>query len=65
MVEKHDEMGSLFTFIKGQVNKLPISESKKNKMLDQLLKLKTMTVDAREPRIALVGRRGSGKVITD
>lgn len=61
MVEKHDEMGSLFTFIKGQVNKLPISESKKNKMLDQLLKLKTMTVDAREPRIALVGRRGSGK----
>ncbi|MEJ9231475.1 50S ribosome-binding GTPase [Peribacillus butanolivorans] len=61
MVEKHDEMGSLFTFIKGQVDKLPISESKKNKMLDQLLKLKTMTVDAREPRIALVGRRGSGK----
>ncbi|PEJ25819.1 hypothetical protein CN689_26075 [Peribacillus butanolivorans] len=61
MVEKHDEMGSLFTFIKGQVNKLPVSESKKNKMLDQLLKLKTMTVDAREPRIALVGRRGSGK----
>ncbi|MFF2288793.1 GTPase [Peribacillus butanolivorans] len=61
MVVKHDEMGSLFTFIKGQVNKLPISESKKNKMLDQLLKLKTMTVDAREPRIALVGRRGSGK----
>ncbi|MFC9598975.1 GTPase [Peribacillus butanolivorans] len=61
MVEKHDEIGSLFTFIKGQVNKLPISESKKNKMLDQLLKLKTMTVDAREPRIALVGRRGSGK----
>ncbi|MGE7765859.1 GTPase [Peribacillus sp. NPDC096540] len=61
MVEKHDEMGSLFTFIKGQVDKLPISESKKNKMLDQLLRLKTMTVDAREPRIALVGRRGSGK----
>ncbi|MFD6440643.1 GTPase family protein, partial [Peribacillus sp. NPDC060186] len=61
MVEKHNEMGSLFTFIKGQVDKLPISESKKNKMLDQLLKLKTMTVDAREPRIALVGRRGSGK----
>ncbi|KQU22490.1 hypothetical protein ASG65_19770 [Bacillus sp. Leaf13] len=61
MVEKHDEMGSLFTFIKGQVDKLPISESKKNKMLGQLLKLKTMTVDAREPRIALVGRRGSGK----
>ncbi|MFE4354262.1 GTPase [Peribacillus butanolivorans] len=61
MLEKHDEMGSLFTFIKGQVDKLPISESKKNKMLGQLLKLKTMTVDAREPRIALVGRRGSGK----
>ncbi|WP_349730140.1 GTPase family protein [Peribacillus frigoritolerans] len=61
MVEKHDEMGSIFSFIKGQVNKLPISQSKKNKMLDQLLKLKTMTVDAREPRIALVGRRGSGK----
>ena len=61
MVEKHDEMGSIFSFIKGQVDKLPISQSKKNKMLDQLLKLKTMTVDAREPRIALVGRRGSGK----
>lgn len=61
MVEKHDEMGSIFSFIKGQVDKLPISNSKKNKMLDQLLKLKTMTVDAREPRIALVGRRGSGK----
>ncbi|MFS0764007.1 GTPase family protein [Peribacillus phoenicis] len=61
MVEKHDEMGSIFSFIKGQVDKLPISQSKKNKMLDQLLKLKSMTVDAREPRIALVGRRGSGK----
>lgn len=61
MAEKHDEMGSIFSFIKGQVDKLPISQSKKNKMLDQLLKLKTMTVDAREPRIALVGRRGSGK----
>ncbi|WP_144551538.1 GTPase family protein [Peribacillus simplex] len=61
MVEKHEEMGSIFSFIKGQVDKLPISQSKKNKMLDQLLKLKTMTVDAREPRIALVGRRGSGK----
>ncbi|MBT2647937.1 50S ribosome-binding GTPase [Bacillus sp. ISL-34] len=61
MVEKHGEMGSIFSFIKGQVDKLPISQAKKNKMLDQLLKLKTMTVDAREPRIALVGRRGSGK----
>ncbi|MED3790565.1 50S ribosome-binding GTPase [Peribacillus frigoritolerans] len=61
MEEKQDEMGSIFSFIKGQVDKLPISQSKKTKMLDQLLKLKTMTVDAREPRIALVGRRGSGK----
>lgn len=61
MAENQDEMGSIFSFIKGQVDKLPISQSKKTKMLDQLLKLKTMTVDAREPRIALVGRRGSGK----
>lgn len=61
MAEKQDEMGSIFSFIKGQVDKLPISQLKKTKMLDQLLKLKTMTVDAREPRIALVGRRGSGK----
>ncbi|MCZ0872849.1 GTPase family protein [Peribacillus sp. AS_2] len=61
MAEKQDEMGSIFSFIKGQVDKLPISQSKKTKMLDQLLQLKTMTVDAREPRIALVGRRGSGK----
>ncbi|CAH0314339.1 GTPase Der [Peribacillus frigoritolerans] len=61
MAEKQDEMGSIFSFIKGQVDKLPISQAKKTKMLDQLLKLKTMTVDAREPRIALVGRRGSGK----
>ncbi|AZV59805.1 GTPase family protein [Peribacillus frigoritolerans] len=61
MAEKQDEMGSIFSYIKGQVDKLPISQSKKTKMLDQLLKLKTMTVDAREPRIALVGRRGSGK----
>ncbi|MGM0888899.1 MAG: GTPase family protein [Bacillota bacterium] len=61
MADKQDEMGSIFSFIKGQVDKLPISQSKKTKMLDQLLKLKTMTVDAREPRIALVGRRGSGK----
>lgn len=61
MAEKQDEMGSIFSFIKGQVDKLPISQSKKTKMLDQLLMLKTMTVDAREPRIALVGRRGSGK----
>ncbi|ULM99417.1 50S ribosome-binding GTPase [Peribacillus frigoritolerans] len=61
MAEKQDEMGSIFSFIKGQVDKLPISQAKKTKMLDQLLQLKTMTVDAREPRIALVGRRGSGK----
>lgn len=61
MEEKRNEMGSIYKLIKSQVDKLPISESKKNKMLDQLLKVKTMTVDAREPRIALVGRRGSGK----
>ncbi|MGE7603001.1 GTPase family protein [Peribacillus sp. NPDC097675] len=61
MEEKRDEMSSIYTLIKGQVDKLPISQSKKNKMLDQLMKVKTMTVDAREPRIALVGRRGSGK----
>ena len=56
-----EEMGSVYQFMKGQVDKLPISAAKKQKMLDQLVKLKTITVDAREPRIALVGRRGSGK----
>ncbi|WP_040375550.1 GTPase [Peribacillus psychrosaccharolyticus] len=56
-----EELGSLFTLIRGQIDKLPISSSKKQKMTEQIMKLKLLTVDSREPRIALVGRRGSGK----
>ncbi|WP_110929628.1 GTPase family protein [Bacillus massiliglaciei] len=59
--DQKEEMGSIYKFIQGQVDKLPISQSKKQKMLEQLIGIKTMTVDSREPRIALVGRRGSGK----
>ncbi|MEK3800702.1 GTPase [Peribacillus sp. FSL H8-0477] len=56
-----EELGSLFTLIRSQIDKLPISSSKKQKMTEQIMKLKLLTVDSREPRIALVGRRGSGK----
>jgi len=56
-----EELGSLFTLIRGQIDKLPISATKKQKMTEQIMKLKSLTVDSREPRIALVGRRGSGK----
>ncbi|WP_409305709.1 GTPase family protein [Peribacillus sp. SCS-155] len=58
---KKEELATLFSYIKSKVDKLPISQAKKNQMLEEVLDLKKMTVDSREPRIALVGRRGAGK----
>ena len=52
---------SVFSSIKEQIRKLPLSGKSKNKMLSKMSELKELTVDAREPRIALVGRRGAGK----
>ncbi len=56
--------GSLNVFlqyIKEQIDKLPISQSNKDKMFQKLSTIHKLTLEAREPRIALVGRRGSGK----
>ncbi|WP_164525611.1 GTPase family protein [Siminovitchia acidinfaciens] len=53
--------GSVFSNIKNQIDKLPLSGKSKQKMMYKLGELKELTVEAREPRIALVGRRGAGK----
>lgn len=53
--------GSVFSNIKNQIDKLPLSGKSKQKMMSKLGELKELTVEAREPRIALVGRRGAGK----
>ncbi|MFG6119311.1 GTPase family protein [Thalassobacillus sp. B23F22_16] len=58
---KTEDLNFLLQYIKEQIDKLPITQSKKDKMLEKLLMVHQMTIDAREPRIALVGRRGSGK----
>lgn len=55
------ENNTLFNYIQKQTNHLPISNKVKAKMLAKLSELKEITLEAREPRIALVGRRGSGK----
>ncbi|MBS4201920.1 50S ribosome-binding GTPase [Bacillus sp. FJAT-49732] len=60
-MNKDNQFDSVFNQLKGQLNKLPIAGNSKKKMLSKLSELKEMTVDAREPRIALIGRRGAGK----
>jgi len=56
-----NQFDSVFNQLKGQLDKLPIAGNSKKKMLSKLSELKEITVDAREPRIALIGRRGAGK----
>ncbi|MFD1707784.1 GTPase family protein [Siminovitchia sediminis] len=58
---KGSSFDSLFSNIRNQVDKLPLSGKSKEKMLSKLGELKELTIEAREPRIALVGRRGAGK----
>lgn len=53
--------GSVFSNIQNQIDKLPLTGKSKKKMISKLGELKELTVEAREPRIALVGRRGAGK----
>lgn len=52
---------SVFKNLKDQVDRLPISGNAKQKMKSKIFELKELTIEAREPRIALVGRRGAGK----
>lgn len=52
---------TIFKNLKEQVDKLPLSGNAKQKMMSKVIELKELTVEAREPRIALVGRRGAGK----
>lgn len=59
--EKGTGFGTVFSNIKNQIDKLPLSGNSKQKMMSKLSELKELTVEAREPRIALVGRRGAGK----
>lgn len=60
---KNNESGieSIYSNIKRQIDKLPIAGKSKQKILNKVGELKELTVDARQPRIALVGRRGAGK----
>jgi predicted GTPase len=58
---KDNNFFSVFKNLKEQVDKLPLSGSAKQKMKSRIIELKELTVEAREPRIALVGRRGAGK----
>ncbi|MCJ8010071.1 GTPase family protein [Lederbergia wuyishanensis] len=60
-MNKESQFDSVFNQLKGQLDKLPIAGNSKKKMLSKLSELKEITVDAREPRIALIGRRGAGK----
>lgn len=57
----NEEFNALLKYINEQLDKLPIPQNKKDKILINLLKLQKITLEAREPRIALVGRRGAGK----
>lgn len=52
---------SVFKNLKEQVDRLPLSGNAKQKMKSRIIELKELTIEAREPRIALVGRRGAGK----
>lgn len=61
MSKSSSGFGSVFSNIKNQVDKLPLSKKSKQKMMSKLSELKELTIEAREPRIALVGRRGAGK----
>lgn len=61
MKNEFNEAGTAFSQIKKQIDKLPLKGKSKQKMLSKLGELKELTVEAREPRIALVGRRGAGK----
>lgn len=61
MFKDFKEPNELLKYIQQQIDKLPIPDSKKVAMQKKLLSLKQMTLEAREPRIALIGRRGSGK----
>ncbi|WP_186306514.1 GTPase [Siminovitchia fortis] len=61
MSQNSSGFGSIFSNIKNHIDKLPISGKSKQKMMSKLSELKELTVEAREPRIALVGRRGAGK----
>lgn len=58
---KESSFSPIMKSIKDQINKLPISAKSKKKMMTKLSDIKELAVDAREPRIALVGRRGAGK----
>ncbi|UTR12822.1 50S ribosome-binding GTPase [Evansella sp. LMS18] len=57
----YEQMEDLFKYMYESLNKSKLSGSMKDKIVDEIGKLKSFTVDARAPRIALVGRRGSGK----
>ena len=58
---KQPGIESLYSNVKNQIDKLPIGGKSKQKLVNKLGELKELTVDARHPRIALVGRRGAGK----
>ncbi len=58
---KQSNFQSAYSMIKGQLDRLPLSGKAKEKVMTKLNELKELTIEAREPRIALIGRRGTGK----
>jgi predicted GTPase len=62
MAEQEDRnFGELFKFISEKLETLKMPEKAKKKIIEQISELKQFVLDARPARIAIVGRRGSGK----
>ena len=58
---KNDQMNDILKFIYEILRESKLSEKVKRKLVNELEHLKAFTLDARPARIAIVGRRGSGK----
>lgn len=60
-MSQKEEFSPMLKFIKEKIEKLPLPSAKKQELVQKLDEIYKITADSREPRIALVGRRGAGK----
>jgi len=58
---EYEQMEDLFKFILKGLDDSKIPEKVRKKVIEEIKKLKSFTLDARPARIAIVGRRGAGK----
>lgn len=58
---KNNEIESLIKSLYDSLNNLKIPQKAKQKINEEINKLKSFTLDARPARIAIIGRRGAGK----